>query len=102
MSGVGDVTYFTDAATQTYVSEITAVTIMKAAGPMMLGLVVLEALLSIFRLQKTHRLNDTINRYAPTYPFTTPAYGLEAPEGAKTLSCASPESLRLLFFFFFF
>ena len=63
MSGVGDLTFFTDPETQHYVAEITAVTIMKAAGPMMLGLVVLEALLSLFRLQKTHRLNDTINRY---------------------------------------
>lgn len=61
MSGPGDVTYFIDAATQQYVSDITAVSIMKTAGPMMLGLVVLEALISVFSLQKTHRLNDTIN-----------------------------------------
>lgn len=74
MAGVGDITFFTDAETQHYVAEITAVAIMKAAGPMMLGLVVLEALLSLFRLQKTHRLSDTINRYAFHPHFTTTHY----------------------------
>jgi alkylglycerol monooxygenase len=61
MSALEHDTIFRDPETMRFVAEVSSVTIMKTAGPMLLAFIALEAIISLFRRSKTHRLNDTIN-----------------------------------------
>lgn len=61
--------YFKDAETLAYASQISSITVMRTAGPMLLAFIVLEGLLSFFRKNKTNTLSDTINRYVLAHLF---------------------------------
>lgn len=61
--------YFNDAETLAYASQLSSVTVMRTAGPMLLAFIILEGLVSFFRKNKTNSLSDTINRYVLAHPF---------------------------------